>query len=399
MLKESLEEAKRGGDEYSPPHKTKRQKRVDSLDEVVRGLDEDVDGLEGEMEGLEQEEKNLPINVKALKKELMSSVMAGGSMSLKTVSKLPGEMKLEREEHAIRRNGEREKFNAPADQYEHLHNQKTDEHTSILIRLARAEVLRSLTMSFNGVVSSVEDDQLTAKEAVLQFDCEVVQKSLNIIGIMLNQLQLGRHEVAAEMLQMWRKEDQGIKPDPDGERLLKKAKAEVKDREGFMVLKGLEDMQRNFGVMVQQVNAGGALGPQGLNPNGGMKQRQLQQAGKRPRAGQLAIGGAGMSSNQAKFAVRWVDGEAEYGAVMKGVEVPMPGTFPKSEQFYMDAPGTAGIVHLPGSGCKIPCGGCHKIGHIFSECPARRWQENGKDCVNWRWLFEQGYVNGKGAKA
>jgi hypothetical protein len=393
-LKEELVEANRIRNEGPAPHKTKRVKVASSLDDVMRDLDEEENGLEGEMEGLGQEEENVPLGVKALKKELMSSVMAGGSMSLKTVSKLPGEMKLEREEHLIRRNGQREKFNSPSDQYEHLHNQKTDEHTSILIRLARAEVLRSLTMNFNGVVSSAEESQLTAKESVLQFDCEVVQKSLNIIGIMLEQLQLGRSSIAAEMLDIWRKEDQGIKPDPDGERILKKAKAEVKESEGFMVLKGLEDMQRNFGMMVQQVNAGGAAGSQGSN-----HQRQLQQAPKRGRAGQLAISGGGMSHNQSRFEVRWVDGEAEYGAVLKGVEVPLPGTFPKFEQFFMDAPVTAGVVHQPGTGCKIPCGGCRKIGHIFSECPARRWQEAGKDRVNWRWLFEQGYVNGKGIKA
>ena len=113
-LTEDLVEANRCRNE-GPAHKAKRVEVASSLDEVMRDLNEDEDGLEEEMDGLEQEEKNVPLGVKALKKELMSSVMAGGSMSLQTVSKLPGEMKLEREKHLIRRNGQRKKFNSLSD--------------------------------------------------------------------------------------------------------------------------------------------------------------------------------------------------------------------------------------------------------------------------------------------
>jgi hypothetical protein len=39
---------------------------------------------------------------------------------------------------------------------------------------------------------------------------------------------------------------------------------------------------------------------------------------------------------------------------------------------------------------------CGETGHRQSECPAKRWNDNGIEKVNVRWLWENGHCNERG---
>jgi hypothetical protein len=98
--------------------------------------------------------------------------------------------------------------------------------------------------------------------------------------------------------------------------------------------------------------------------------------------------------SSANFVMKWVDG-AIFDASLAGVQAPSPEKFPGFHMARLDGP-NKGIIHGPG--WKGSCGACGETGHGHSECPARRWTDNGRDYVNVRWLWEKGFCNAQGER-
>jgi hypothetical protein len=92
------------------------------------------------------------------------------------------------------------------------------------------------------------------------------------------------------------------------------------------------------------------------------------------------------------FMMKWVDGK-HFDASLEGVKAPSPDKFPGYYLARLDST-CQGYTHP--AGWKGECGSCGKTGHSHSECPARRWNENGQEYVNVRWLWEKGFCNAQG---
>ena len=367
----------------------KRQKKGQQEATGVSELMQEEEEVAFEEEGREEGEEAVELEpeVGRLKDVLLNSVLAGGSLSLKTVGKLRGEMKLGREEARLRREGEAEQFPEPQGRYEHEWNSAVDDRTAIFVRLARAEAFKQ--MSHDLVINDFNNEleKVTMKEEVLHYDCEVLEKRMGVLSEVLKQVRRGEHGTAQRMMDIWKREERGEKQDKDVARILKKAKAEVKEESASLTNRSIESLLKGNGG----AKGGGAWRSGG--GDWGSEWGPSQRRGERQKGGGK---GEGMSPNQRNHEIRWTDGEAAYGAALKGIQVPPPGSFSKLEKYFMDAPGTNGLVTPAHS--SIPCSGCKKRGHLLSECPARQWQDQGQMRVNWRWLYEKGVVDGRGLK-
>jgi hypothetical protein len=169
--------------------------------------------------------------------------------------------------------------------------------------------------------------------------------------------------------------------------LLKKARSEAKEDEGLRLLRAME--MRNQTLEASFTRGGSSVSAASRSP----QQQQQQQQRQQPSQQQQQRGHRSMTESQQRHSVKWVDGSV-YDASLAGTMAPDPSIFPMAAKFKLDAV-NGGVVH-DASNCSIVCSGCAQLGHQFSECPAREWQQGGQKYVNFRWLYASKFCKADG---
>jgi hypothetical protein len=325
----------------------------------------------------------------------MQGIFAGGTMAGagNVTARDQADLLLAEREDEIRMASRHQKVQFPTSANDFRFNTVLDEITGIKVRLERIQAMQELPGG------SPRDQQLLqVKEQAFRVDLEGLRMKRDLCVRVKEQHDLGNEELAEQLYKEYLHEEQGLQRNPDVERLLKKAKLEVKESQQMKFSAAMTQAQSMWGDIgaslqaqtksLQQLAQGSGSISTGSPAKPG---RVVKQGG--PAAGGPAAGADGMSQFQRTFKMHWVDAEV-YHESLKGKLAPHPRAFPSGDRWAMDAAGTKGLVTPAGS--KVPCAFCSTVGHQHSECPAREEQKNGKTYVNFRWLYEAGMCTARG---
>jgi hypothetical protein len=315
----------------------------------------------------------------AEKTALFKAVMQGGMLSGQASSRSRSGMKLQENERWIRDSIATRKLANPVSVYELEFNTILDQYAAQAVKCERIDAIRSMSN-----LTETERLALNLREEAARHDMDHIHKQRAILEEILLQQSRGKSAVAEEMARFMREENQGFIKDPDAERLLKKAKVEAKEVAGHALMQAVQaqgSALTSLAGAMKGTNQGQVRQQQVTAPVGAVVQQQQSN-------------GRGRANATNSHTIRWVDASV-YDTSVAGKQAPAVGSFIKNSKFYMDAPGTRGIINNV-QNCSRVCTGCSQVGHQFTECPAREWQLNGLTYVNWRWLFDKGFCTAEG---
>lgn len=412
LVNKLMVELKRTLDDRLQPEKLREliapegERRVDRSD---RGRDDarrqqGSKGFEGRFrvededdEDDEEKEEDLALDAASLsvKSRLMAGIMTGGMASVKgsKAYKTLEERQMEDKIDRLHRELVRNKLACPRNDFEVQLNYAMEEYCGLEVKLVRLE-----TLCYIGDLSSEEVGSLKSKEESIHSDIMALRRRRDVLQSCVGLKDSGDYETADEMYKLYLEEERGYLLNPEVEKLKKKARKQLKQEEGLRTLRHMSAqqktqddlvvMQREQMAMQQKWQASMSMQSNGSGGRGRhvASEEEEDGAGKRRRSEEI-------SNKQSRFKMRWVSGDV-YG-LDSAIEAPAPNMFTKREEFFMDAPGTKGLVN--NGNTRFPCAFCEKnLGHQMTECPAKQWDAGGKRRVNFRWLFENGKCNGRG---
>jgi hypothetical protein len=264
-------------------------------------------------------------------------------------------------------------------EYEVKFNQFLEEQTAILVKLERATAWDSISTG----ASYQEIAEAAAEKRAAMTRYAEVSATMEVLRLCVSNVDTVAQKAYTEHVE----KGLGKHTSEYAKRLFKKAKLEVKEDEALKTSQAAQLMVQGLGQMNQALSSL----PNALSSLSSSWSASAGNGNSPGRDKGKGKGDRGGRRDPTSDAIRLVDG-AVYNAALAGKMAPHPSSFPRDPKLRFDAD-NAGITNLFLS---KTCNSCHKTGHISSECPANKWIKDGKDTVNHRWLWENGYCQANG---
>jgi hypothetical protein len=265
--------------------------------------------------------------------------------------------------------------------YSHRFNESLAEETVWLTRLEKIDHLKDRASDLDVLA------KCKVKEEHIQEMLEGEKQKQEMLEMCIEEHKLGNCREAAECHRLYKKALAQDFRSPFCKKIKEQARTNVKQDRDAAILEHIVRGQASggFGGRRQEVKEWRA-------PDEDQWQHR-RQAEKRERDGGKGKGGRSTEN----FKMRpFVDGTV-YDTSLAGVKAPDPADFGGYYKARMDAPGIDGEMgKIHRAGWLGTCGFCSKVGHSLTECPASRVITDGKEHVNFRWLYSKGFCQANG---
>ena len=327
----------------------------------------------------DEDEVSLSVDERLLRELTLGCVAANSTNKRRSIADM-------QQDQAVRRLNDSQRIRRkPEDsEYARLFNASLAEETVWMVRLEKIDHLKDRTTTPEVLA------KCRVKEEHIQEMLEGEKQKQEMLEMCLEDYALGNSREATECFRIYNKLLAQDFRSPFCKKIREQARTNVKqDRDSAI----LEHIARGNASASGRSNEGRRYSAQ--------EQRQpvqeQRQQGKRSRDGDQRAQGRNDDRSSRDFKMRpWVDG-TRYDQSLAGVNAPDPQDFGGYFKARMDQPGIDGVMgKVHRAGWLGKCGCCAKVGHSVSECPADRWSENGKDHVNFRWLYSKGFCQPNG---
>ena len=273
-------------------------------------------------------------------------------------------------------------------EYNRRFNESLAEETVWLTRLEKIDHLKDRASDLDVIA------KCKVKEEHIQEMLEGEKQKQEMLEICIEDHQLGNCREAAECHRLYKKALAHDFRSPFCKKIKEQARTNVKQDRDAAILEHIVRGQAsgaNGGFSGRRQEAREWRAP---DEDQWLEKQSRRQVEKREREGGKGKGGRNTTEN---FKMRpYVDGTV-YDASLAGIKAPDPADFGGYYKARMDAPGIDGEMgKIHRAGWLGTCGFCSKVGHSLTECPASKVAADGKEYVNFRWLYSKRFCQANG---